>query len=112
MRQVRLLQPDMGKLDREIVLIFINALDFCNTCMRKSGSKPSLPIGGNTWSTIPSCSVYLDKHVISVDKQLRYFGFKGFQSFRTSLLEFLVSIRKTNPGSGLLSDMIISSPCD
>ena len=57
---------------------FINALDFCNTCMRKSGSKPSLPIGGNTWSTIPSCSVYLDKHVISVDNQLRYFGFKGF----------------------------------
>ena len=111
MRQVRLHQPDMGKLDREIV-DFVNALDFSIACMRKSGSKPSLPIGGNTWSTIPSCSVYLDKHVISVDKQLRYFGFKGFQSFRTSLLEFLVSIRKTIPGGGLLSDMIISSPYD
>ena len=111
MRQVRLLQPDMGKLDdREIVKDFVNALDFCNTCMRKSGSKPSLPIGGNTWSTIPSCSVYLDKHVISVDKQLRYFGFKGFQSFRTSLLEFLVIIRKTNPGGELLSNIVISIP--
>ena len=50
--------------------------------------------------------------MISVDKQLQYFGFKGFQYLRTSLLEFLVSIRNTNPGGGLLSDMIISSPYD
>ena len=48
--------------------------------------------------------------MISVDKQLRYFGFKGFQSFRTSLLEFLVIIRKTNPGGELLSNIVISIP--
>ena len=30
----------------------------------KSGSYPSLPIGGNTKSTIPSCSVYLKEKII------------------------------------------------
>ena len=46
-----------GRLDFEIYITSPEK----DTCIRKSGSKPSLPIGGKTWSTIPSCSVYLDK---------------------------------------------------
>ena len=47
--------------------------------MRKSGSKPSLPIGGNTWSTIPSCSVYLDLNQVIVGNILQYSDYKGFR---------------------------------
>ena len=97
-----------GKLYKILLMRWIFATPVCGNrdqshpCQLEETPGPPYRLAQCTWTNMWSV----------LTSSCDILGSKGFRLFRTSLLEFLVIVRKTNPGGELLSNIVISIPWD